>query len=147
MFGRGWIVPVGDAIPDRRGGACERRGKCYNCGRESHPLMPRKTTRKSAARAPRPAARSSAEGMSARLSAWVNRNPYSAAVALLFAFAAYLALNNLNYVGFWDDEAASAILSRNFLEFGVPTAWTGATCGASATGARWTRTMSSAIRA
>ena len=100
--------------------------KCYNNADEnSHPLMPRKTTRKSAARAPRPAARSSAEGMSARLSAWVNRNPYSAAVALLFAFAAYLALNNLNYVGFWDDEAASAILSRNFLEFGVPTAWDG----------------------
>lgn len=59
------------------------------------------------------------------LSQWARRNPYAAAGWALFAVAAYLALNNLNYVGFWDDEAASAILSKNFLEFGQPTAWDG----------------------
>ena len=86
--------------------------------------MAKKPARKSAARAI-PAARSSADGMSARLSRWAAQNPYLATAALIFAATAYLALNNLNYVGFWDDEAASAILSRNFLEFGAPTAWDG----------------------
>ena len=86
--------------------------------------MPRKPSRKNPppARAARP---SSGAGVGARLSRWAERNPYAASVAALFAAAAYLALNNLNYVGFWDDEAASAILSRNFLRFGDPAAWDG----------------------
>ena len=72
--------------------------------------MPRKPARKS----PLPGA-----------SAWAAKNPFGAATVALFFAAAYLALNNLDYVGFWDDEAASAILSRNFLEFGEPRAWDG----------------------
>ena len=83
--------------------------------------MPRKPSRKPAARASRP----STGGLAGRISKWAERNPYSASVAAIFIAAAYLALNNLNYVGFWDDEAASAILSRNFLQFGEPTAWDG----------------------
>ena len=86
--------------------------------------MPKKPARRSSTRA---APRSAERGPAARfsLSHWVRRNPYSAGVCALFAACAYLALNNLDYVGFWDDEAASAILSKNFLETGQPTAWDG----------------------
>ena len=95
--------------------------------------MARKTVGKSARKNPaRPGDKLGARSANpaagrprADLRKWAAKNPFAAAAVALFALTAYLALNNLNYVGFWDDEAASAILSKNFLEFGHPTAWDG----------------------
>lgn len=46
-------------------------------------------------------------------------------VLLIIAVSGYLALRGLTNYYFWDDEAETALFSRNLLQFGCLTAWDG----------------------
>lgn len=60
-----------------------------------------------------------------RLTAWKRARPHAALSACVFVAAAYLCLVNLDYAGFWHDEAPVIFLGRSLLERGDIIGWDG----------------------
>ena len=55
----------------------------------------------------------------------LRHGPYVLPLLCVFAVAVYLSFANLDYVGLWYDEGATAILGNTLLETGVPSGWDG----------------------